>query len=83
MDDKERAERYGRFRLGEDEARRHREWLDAHRREAHPDSFTDPFWGGAIAGTETFSFTPTGLGCIVKARCFCGAEHDLTDYESW
>lgn len=38
---------------------------------------------GPIGGNLTFSFTPTGLGVIAKVRCSCGAELDLTDYESW
>lgn len=38
---------------------------------------------GAIGGRLTFTFTPTGLGEIVKVKCACGEELDLTDYEGW
>jgi hypothetical protein len=34
-------------------------------------------------GNTTYSFTPTGIGTIIKAKCSCGAEMDFTDYESW
>lgn len=35
---------------------------------------------GAIGGRLTYSFTPTGLGTVVKVKCACGEEIDLTDY---
>ena len=38
---------------------------------------------GAIGGKITFSFTPTDLGTVVKVKCACGFEVDLTDYEDW
>ncbi len=38
---------------------------------------------GAIGGRITYSFTPTGLGLVTKAECACGAELDLSDYDSW
>lgn len=38
---------------------------------------------GAIGGTTTYSFTPTSLGVVVKVRCACGVEIDLTDYKNW
>lgn len=38
---------------------------------------------GAIGGRESFVFTPTGLGIIIKVKCACGGELDLTDYENW
>ena len=42
-------------------------------------------YSGAIGGRWTFSFTPTSIGCIVKAQDAMGdkQEIDLTDYESW
>ncbi len=39
--------------------------------------------GGAIGGVTSFTFTPTGLGVIVKVRCGCGEEVDITDFDSW
>lgn len=38
---------------------------------------------GAVGGRITFSFTPTQLGVVEKVSCACGAEIDVTDYESW
>lgn len=38
---------------------------------------------GAIGGAWTYSYTPTGLGTVVKVSCACGGEIDLTDYDSW
>lgn len=38
---------------------------------------------GAIGGRLTFSVTPTNIGWVVKVRCACEAEVDLTDYDSW
>ncbi len=38
---------------------------------------------GAIGGHETFCFTPTGIGLVIKVQCACGEEVDLTDYEYW
>ena len=38
---------------------------------------------GAIGGKITYTFTPTGLGDIVKCKCACGKEIDVTEYEKW
>lgn len=38
---------------------------------------------GAIGGKYTWSFTQTGLGCIMVLKCACGEEIDVTDYENW
>lgn len=38
---------------------------------------------GSIGGAITYSFTPTGLGVVVKVKCACGEEKDLTNYEEW
>ena len=43
----------------------------------------DPDFSPAIGGRLTFSFTPTGLGSGVSAKCACGAEKDCTDIDSW
>jgi hypothetical protein len=40
-------------------------------------------YAGAIGGRWTYSFTPTGLGTVIKIRCGCGAECDLTNYDDW
>ena len=38
---------------------------------------------GAIGGRFTYSFTSTGLGDIIKIKCACGEELDLTHSERW
>lgn len=38
---------------------------------------------GATGGRLTRHSTPTGLGSVEKVSCACGAQIDLTDYESW
>lgn len=40
-------------------------------------------YSGAIGGGLTYSFTPTGLGTIIKVKHSSGAELDLTFYEGW
>lgn len=42
-----------------------------------------PYYG-ACGGELTFSFTPTSIGTVVKAKhSASGAEIDLTDYDAW
>jgi len=31
----------------------------------------------------TYIFTPTGLGMIIKVKCLCGKEINLTDSTNW
>jgi hypothetical protein len=38
---------------------------------------------GASGGAITYQFTPTSLGTVVKVKCECGMEADITDYRSW
>ena len=41
-------------------------------------------YGGAIGGSLTFMFTPTGLGVVTKVRdAFTQQEIDLSDYGYW
>ncbi len=39
--------------------------------------------GGAIGGRLTYCFTDTSLGQIAIVKCACGAEINLTDFDSW
>lgn len=53
-------------------------WLEEHgecpkRHEYH----------GAIGIGDTFIFTTTSLGRVVKVECVCGKQQDITDYECW
>jgi len=38
---------------------------------------------GAIGGALTYIFGPTSIGVVVKVKCACGKELDVTDYENW
>ena len=38
---------------------------------------------GASGGAITYQFTPTTLGTVVRVRCECGQEEDITDYRAW
>ena len=39
---------------------------------------------GACGGSLTYSFTPTGLGCVIKVKHeYTGNELDLTDVDNW
>lgn len=31
----------------------------------------------------TYSFTPTGIGVVIKIICACKRELDITDIDSW
>jgi hypothetical protein len=31
----------------------------------------------------TYSFTPRAIGTIVKVKCSCGKEKDVTDVDNW
>lgn len=43
----------------------------------------EPYYG-AMGGGLTYSFTPTGLGVIVKiTEAITGEEIDVTDYDTW
>lgn len=73
------------FNLTDDESIKMADWLIAHNSKCkYYDDGTKPYNPvGAIGGRLTYSFTPTGLGVITIIKCACGAEIDLTDYESW
>lgn len=60
------------------------EWINNHKCKFTYDPDKNPFPPtGAIGGGLTYSFTPTGLGVIIKVKCACGEEADVTDYDSW
>ena len=65
------------FTVPDDEATKYQKWREEHN-EVCPQTEV-----GAIGGKFTWLFTPTGLGCILRLKCACGEEIDLTDYENW
>lgn len=38
---------------------------------------------GAIHIGDTFSFTQTSVGHVVKVECVCGKKENITDYDCW
>jgi hypothetical protein len=50
-----------------------RAWMDAH--------ITKHVIQSAIA--YTWCFTPTEIGTVIKIKCSCGEELDLTNYDTW
>jgi len=60
------------FTLGSDQVKKLNEWYSKLKKQPE----------GAIGGGLTYSFTPTGLGEIVKIKYF-DKELDLSDYENW
>jgi hypothetical protein len=59
-----------------------KQWNNPKMREQMLDEKTP--YGGAIGGALTYSFTPTGLGTVVKVtEGFSNQTIDLTDYEDW
>lgn len=64
------------FQLTEEQRKKLNEWL-ANRPQKKA-------YTGAIGGRYTYTFTPTGLGTVVKVKdAIVGDEIDLSDYEHW
>ena len=64
------------FTLDVDERKRVQEWDEAHDCDLKE-------YSGAIGGRLSYTFTPTGLGMIIKVMCGCGEEIVVTDFEQW
>ena len=56
------------------------DWMQEHNKNC---PYADPMKQSTIGGRFTYSFTPTGLGCIKTIKCVCGEEFDLTHSEDW
>lgn len=65
------------FVIPDEEAQKAGEWLKKHEPICKQKEV------GAIGGKYTWSFTQTGLGCIMVLKCACGKDIDVTDYENW
>lgn len=74
------------FEVNEHQLKLFKEWREQHDAKFH--NGKSPY-SGAIGGRWTWSFTPTGLGTVVRVKCgFAGlhpddSELDLTPYEEW
>ena len=65
------------FELNENEIKKFHKWKIKHNKNCSIKN------AGAIGGKFTFSFTPTGLGCITKITCGCGKEIVVTNFNEW
>lgn len=65
------------FEIPEKEVEEWKDWRKEH------DKVCTQINVGAIGGRFTVSFTSTGLGDIIKIKCSCGEELDLTHSERW
>jgi len=61
------------FTLNKDEIKKALEFINNHKCSIR--------YTGVIGGKITYLFTPNNVGCLIKVRCACGQELDLTDYE--
>ena len=75
------------FKFSEDQAKALNEWNKEHKKECkYTKKITDTVFVdvcGCIGGRLSYEFTPTGLGIVTTAKCACGYELDLTDYDLW
>ncbi len=44
---------------------------------------TTPIPEGDMGSKYTYSYTEATMGTGVSVKCRCGAEEDITDYDSW
>lgn len=64
------------FGMTESESKKLHEWSVEHDKTC-PLKYNQ----GAIGGRTTYCFTPTSLGTVVKVKCACGEEIDISDYD--
>ena len=66
------------FLVDQEQITKYNEWYEKHISTClHRDART------AIGGDKTFSFTSTSIGQVLKVKCSCNEEVDLSDYENW
>jgi len=69
------------FKLTEKQLKKESEWKASHKCKYRKPN--NEIYVGAIGGAITYSFTPTGIGIIIKIKCACGSELDLTETDNW
>lgn len=70
------------FELDERDSIEAAKWIKEHKCKIKRDIFGRKKVG-AIGGEITYSFTPTGVGCIVIVKCHCGKQLDLSHADEW
>ena len=71
------------FHVADKDYQRAKEWSGQHDQEKHTPPGKTSRYSGAIGGAYTWCFTPTNIGTVVKIKCSCGEELNLTDYDTW
>lgn len=73
------------FELSEKDLNKINTWLGEHECSARTSNYgiENERYAGAIGGSTTYCFTPTGLGTMVSAKCVCNKVFDITDWEVW
>ncbi len=66
------------FELDKEQQEKVKDFKNSHECKLSTNDF-GPRYVGAIGGSTTYSFTPTGLGVITIVKCACGKEIDITD----
>jgi len=70
------------FSLTPEQVEKYLAWNEAHKAEC-PFFDGHTYATGSIGGRVSFEFSSTGLGTVTRAKCSCGKEIDLSDYENW
>ena len=70
------------FYLTTREMEKIREWDDEHRKTCPIIKDTNRH-SGILGRRLVFQFTSTGIGSIIKVKCTCGEEIDITDVSTW
>jgi hypothetical protein len=65
------------FEVTEKQYKKYQRWRNAKKKKE------GELYVGAIGGSYSFCFTPTGVGEIVTVQAADGDELDLTDYNTW
>lgn len=72
------------FSLTPEQVEKYLAWNEAHKTECkYFNKAEGRYTTGSIGGRVSFEFSSTGLGTVTRAKCACGKEIDLTDYENW
>jgi len=66
------------FTVSDKEEERAEEWLKEHKKVCKLKDVS-----ATIGGKYTWSFTQTGLGCVIVLNCVCEEAINLTDFETW
>jgi len=67
-----------RFEINEEEYKKYKKWIKKHDKTC---PYKGPLKQGALGGRLAYTFTPKNMGVIIKVKCACGEEVNLTDVD--